>query len=333
MKNKNKLFFYCCDFAKYRGEGILANNFKSILKKIFKDINIIVYNPENKFVNNKKKINHNFFYKYFTPIFGILIIWVNHLKGNRTAYVNYLPLWNFFLFIFLPKKTILGPITGGIYQGKDYHIKTILRKIIIRTFYLVSVFFIRIRNLKCIFSTQLLFNFLPNKVRNESIFNFQLNNLSFFKKVEKKIDILYYHRNYHTKNNDLILPLLYKLKDQFNILIIGKKLKNFKNLGIISRNKTINILKKTKFVFSSPENPLSYFVLDAILCNARIISSYNQKPNFFSDRFIYLKKNDVKNLKKILLLKDKKYNNKEYAEILKNHDDKTSNFIKKNYGN
>ena len=38
MKNKNKLFFYCCDFAKYRGEGILANNFKSILKKIFKDI-------------------------------------------------------------------------------------------------------------------------------------------------------------------------------------------------------------------------------------------------------------------------------------------------------
>ena len=33
MKNKNKLFFYCCDFKKYRGEGILANNFKSFLKK------------------------------------------------------------------------------------------------------------------------------------------------------------------------------------------------------------------------------------------------------------------------------------------------------------
>ena len=243
-----------------------------------------------------------------------------------------MPLWNFFLFIFLPKKTILGPITGGIYQGNDYHIKTILRKIIIHIFYFVAIFFIRIRNLKCIFSTQLLFNFLPNSIRNESIFNFQLNNLFFFKKEEKNIDILYYHRNYHTKNNDTILPILYKLKDQFNILIVGNKLKNFKNLGIISRNKTINILKKTKFVFSSPENPLSYFVLDAILCNARIISVYNQKPNFFSDRFIYLKKIDPKKLKKILLLKNKKYNNKEYTEILKNHDDKISNFIKKNYG-
>jgi hypothetical protein len=59
---------------------------------------------------------------------------------------------------------------------------------------------------------------------------------------------------------------------------------------------------------------------------------YNQKPNFFSDRFIYLKNIDVKKLKKILLLKKKKYNNKEYIEILKNHDDKISNFIKKNYG-
>ena len=58
----------------------------------------------------------------------------------------------------------------------------------------------------------------------------------------------------------------------------------------------------------------------------------NQKPNFFSDRFIYLEKIDIKNLKKILLLKDKKYNNKKYAEIFKNHDDKISNFIKKNYG-
>ena len=116
MKNKNKLFFYCCDFAKYRGEGILANNFKSILKKIFKDISIIVYTPENKHFNKEKKINHNFFYKYFTPIFGILIIWVNHLKGNRTAYVNYLPLWNFFLFIFLPKKG-----DAIIWHGKLIH--------------------------------------------------------------------------------------------------------------------------------------------------------------------------------------------------------------------
>jgi hypothetical protein len=103
MRKKNKLFVYCCDIAKYRGEGILANNFILILKKIFRDIE--VYTPENKFFFIKKKknhkiINHCFFYKYFTPLFGILKIWMYHCKGNSTAYLNYLPLWNFFLFMF-----------------------------------------------------------------------------------------------------------------------------------------------------------------------------------------------------------------------------------------
>jgi hypothetical protein len=231
----------------------------------------------------------------------------------------------------LPKKTILGPITGGIYQGNHYHFKTNFRKIIIYTSYLISIFIIRIKNIKCIFSTKLLFQFLPNNIREKSIFNFQLNNLHFFEKDKKNIDILYYYRNYHTKSNDIILPILYRLKHKFNVVIVGNKLKNFKNLGIISRTKIINILRKTKFVFSSPENSLSYFVLDAIMCNARIISTYNQRPLFFKNRFIYLKKFDENGLKKILLLKDMKYNNKKNIQMLKNLDDKTLNFIRKNY--
>jgi hypothetical protein len=331
MKCKKKLFLYCCDIAAYRGEGILANNFIFFLKKIFNDFSITIFTPKNKFFFAKKKLNHSFFYKYFSPIYGIFKIWSHHLKGNRTAYINYLPLWNFFLFIFLPKKTILGPITGGIYQGYDYQFKTILRKIVIYTFYLISIFFIRIRDLKCIFSSQLLYKYLPNNIRNKSIFNFQLINLHFFKKEKKSIDILYYHRNYHTKNNDIILSLLYKLKDQFNILIVGDRLKNFKNLGIISRSKIIAFLKKTKFIFSSPENPLSYFVLDAILCNTRVISVNNQKPIFFRNRFIFLNKVDEESLKKILLSKNIKYNDNKNIQKLKNLNYKMLNFIKKNY--
>ena len=34
------------------------------------------------------------------------------------CYVNFLPLWNFFLFMFLPKQTILGPITGSVYKKR-----------------------------------------------------------------------------------------------------------------------------------------------------------------------------------------------------------------------
>lgn len=337
MRNKNQLFIYCCDIAKYRGEGILANNFISTIKKIFKNENMKVYTPENKFSLIKKKLsnkklNHSFFYKYFTPLFGVLKIWSYHLKGSKTAYINYLPLWNFFLFIFLPKKTILGPITGGIYQGENYHIKTLTRKILIHTFYLVSIFFIRIRNLKCIFSTKLLYGYLPHSIKNKSIFNFQLNNLHFRNKEKKVVDILYYNRDYHTKNNNLILPILYKLKNNFNILIVGKKIKNFKNLGIITRNKMISILKKTKFVFSSPENQFSYFVLDAISCNVRIISLHRHKDIFLKDRFIFLKKIDEESIKKILLLEDKIFDNKKYIQLMKSHNQNTLDFIKNNYG-
>ena len=34
------------------------------------------------------------------------------MKGNKICYINYLPIWNFLIFVVLPKKTILGPITG-----------------------------------------------------------------------------------------------------------------------------------------------------------------------------------------------------------------------------
>ena len=58
---------------------------------------------------------------------------------------------------------------------------------------------------------------------------------------------------------------------------------------------------------------------------------HNHKLNFFRDRFFYLKKVNEENLKKILLLKDKKYNNKKCMQILKNRDEAISNFIIKNY--
>ena len=127
------------------------------------------------------------------------------------------------------------------------------------------------------------------------------------------------------------MPILNKLKNQFNILIVGNKIDHFTNLGIISRKKLISILKKTRFVFSSPENQLSYFVLDAISCNARIISLTNQKSTFFNNRFIFLKNCSEKKIKKILLSRDKKYSKNKLIRIIKNNNDKIYNFIKKNY--
>ena len=51
-------------------------------------------------------------------------------KKNKTiCYVNYLPLWNFLLFVFLPPNTLLGPITGGSLYNKNSLINYILKKI------------------------------------------------------------------------------------------------------------------------------------------------------------------------------------------------------------
>jgi len=336
MKNKKKLFIYSCDTADYRGEGILANSFKGILKKIFKDFKIISYTPEYNFLylkknNSKKKLNHSFFYKYLTPLWGIFKVWQYHLKGSKTAYLNFLPLWNVFLFLFLPQKTILGPITGGSYHGNNLHVKTLFRKKIIFTLYFLSIFLIRIRKFKCIFSSSLLQNYLPNKIKKNSLFNFQLYNFFFFKKEKKTIDIIYYNRNYYTKNNDKIIPVLNKLKDKHKILILGHKVKNFHNLGIVSRNKVINLLKKTRFVFSSPENQLSYFVLDAIRCNVKIISSSSLKPTYFKEFFVFPKKFNMINIKKIIFAKKKNFKRKKYLQKLKMFNIKVINFIGNSY--
>ena len=46
----------------------------------------------------------------------IQIKWKQCLKGNKTCYVNYLPMWNFLVFLILPPSTLLGPITGGAHN-------------------------------------------------------------------------------------------------------------------------------------------------------------------------------------------------------------------------
>ena len=97
---KNKLFVWTCDFSENSGEGKLARLF---IKKLNN-------NNEYKIIFNQKKILHN---KYTSTINGIFYCWAKYLKNEKVCYLNYLPLWNILLFIFLPPKTLLGPITGG----------------------------------------------------------------------------------------------------------------------------------------------------------------------------------------------------------------------------
>ena len=98
-----KIYYWANNIKSNSGEGILALNFLSLLKKKYKNYSFTNLNTFHQ--------KENFFYNYILPFFGVLKLWLYHIKGNKICYINYLPVWNFLLFLTLPKQTILGPIT------------------------------------------------------------------------------------------------------------------------------------------------------------------------------------------------------------------------------
>ncbi len=99
-----KIYYWANNVKRNSGEGILALSFLSLLKKKYKNCSLTNLNTFNQ--------KENFFYNYILPFFGVLKLWLYHMKGNKICYINYLPVWNFLIFLSLPKKTILGPVTG-----------------------------------------------------------------------------------------------------------------------------------------------------------------------------------------------------------------------------
>ena len=170
----NKIIFWACDYSDQTGEGNLARKF---IKEKY----------------DKKKIKINFTklddflnHKYIVPYIGIISCWKYYLKGYRVGYINFLPLWNFFIFFLLPPKTILGPITGGALFDKSNVINFLIRKIVFPIFYKFSeiILILRFKG-KLIFSTELLKQYLSKKTVRKSSFNFVLENLIFKKKKKK----------------------------------------------------------------------------------------------------------------------------------------------------
>ena len=348
--NQNKTYIWCCDFAINRGEGILANLY---LKKISKYLNtkeIIIENLVDKEITtknnlkkifiNKKNINHTFLYKYFSPIMGIIKIWIKYIREHNVAYINFLPLWNFFLWSFLPKKTILGPVTGDIYIKKISSVDSFFRKYLLNFFCHISVIFIKKKFKSLIFSTDLLKNFIDKKIgKNKFVYNFQLTELKKLSKIKiKKIDIIFYNRNHSNKENEKIIKLLRTLKSDFDVRIVGDFLYGFKNYGIISRNKLNKILSKTKIVIGTSENVYSFFIIDAISNNCFINLDVNKKKNvkYFKKNFVFSNLNNLKKTKiifKAFLKKNKTHHlkdiNKSFLKINRINR-KIDSIIKKN---
>ena len=236
-----------------------------INKKIIK-----ISSPKNNFLN----------YKYIVPFTGIFICWLYFLK-IKVSLCKLSTILEFLIFLLLPPNTLIGPITGGALfnsASKDYYI----RKYIFPLLYLLSSSILKIRFKQCIFSTSLLKKYIPKDIKKISKFNFVFKAIKKNKKKypnKKNIDFLFYYRDHTNKKTFFPFELLKKLiKQNYNIKIVGDKiyLKGITNLGYVSFGKVNSLLKKTKFTVISNENIFSFFTIDAINNNVKILIKDNQ---------------------------------------------------------
>jgi hypothetical protein len=331
MKNNNYFdtYVWACDLYSNTGEGILGLSFLNQYKNFFHKEKIFVNTPNLKFIfSNKFKlkkkiiINNNFVINYIYPFYGLLYLWFYYFKKKKICFLNYLPLWNIFLIILLPPHTILGPITGRKENLKFYGYKYIIRKFIFPFLFRLNIKILLWKYNNLLFSTNSLKYFFSNAEKKRVYFNFVFTCLANKKyKNKKNIDFLIYNRKYDTKNSKFIKFLINNLHNK-KIHIIGDVLKDKKliNHGIISREKSLQLLSRAKFTILPEDNLYSLFFLDAAISNVNIF--YSSKFTINKNYFINLKskKIDFKDSKILIrnIIKNNKYINVKNFKIREN---------------
>jgi len=270
---KNQIYYWSSENFKESGEGQLSILFLKILKKKLKNTSFKRLNTY------QYKIN--FFYKYLLPFYGILKVWFYHLRGYKTIYVNYLPLWNFLIFLLLPKKSLLGPISGTYYVNQEANfLQKKIRKFLFPIFFQISIKILNYQKRYTIFSNN---NFLHLKNKIKSIHNFQI---LYFKEnkinLKKDIDIFIYLRSHSNKNSEKIERIINYLKNsKYKIFVVGKNF-NAKNINSVKylKNEKLNFfLKRSKLVLLSSEILFTFFCLEALSNNSKIVFFRNFKNN------------------------------------------------------
>ena len=306
-----KYVAWACEINRNQGEGKLAQNFLNYLSEIKRiSINIKTLNNKIKISNGKLIYSYkelftiknqlNFFEKYLNPLVGVFYLWYNFLRGRKVIYVNFLPLWNFLIFLLLPPGSILGPITGTTKINSQSYFERFLRKYIMPSTFRISMSIINFRKLDILFATESLKHIVEKKIKNRIFYNFSLNEISSFddKKTntfhDRQYDFCLYFRK-HPNKNELFFK---KFIDNFKVNFPGRKLiifgddpeveenDNIKFLGTVDNKIILNYLNQTKFSIVSDETLFSFFMLDCLSKNVAVF--YNKKNYTFDQRLINL---------------------------------------------
>jgi hypothetical protein len=333
------IFIWASDYEDFTGEGLLARCFvrnyfldKNLKIKIISYNSIYYYYKNKIIVFKKKKYKNNFLTKYVYPLLGIAYIWYYKIKRKKVCYLNYLPLWNFIIFFLLPKKTILGTITGSIYKKEITNINTFIRKIFFPFFYFVSLKIIYSKFKFIIFSTGNLKKIVSKDKIKSCVFNFCFLFFEKRKKKKKNIDFLFYIRNHPLKSNifqTLIINRLVSLG--FKVVVVGDKFEqeNVVNYINLPRLQLLKILDQTKYTLVSDENFFSMFAIDCLSCGCFIFyNSRSQKNIYKISNFIPLRFDNLHYSEKIILKSFEKNRNIVRFKNLENFFSNQSNKIK-----
>ena len=112
---RKKIFIWCSDIQKNNGEGVLANKFINDLKKYNKKYIFEIKTLSLGYTNFLSNIFGVIADRFIFPFLGILYLWFIFIfkYKKKICYVNYLPLWNFLLYV--DTKTILVNNCGSKY--------------------------------------------------------------------------------------------------------------------------------------------------------------------------------------------------------------------------
>ena len=285
---KEKIHIWACDYSKNTGEGKLARLFvEDLLKK--RDF-IIKINKKTKFSN----------YRYLYPFIGILYCWKHFLLGKKICYINYLPLWNFLIFLLLPPNTLLGPITGGAKFSKYSISNFYFRKFFFPIFYKISQQFLLIRSSQIIFSTDLLKKYLSKSILRKSKLNFAINQINMQKQYnyKKNIDLLLYYRKHKNKKSFFPYNFVKKIAlTKYKIFVVGDKLniRNIKNLGFLRNENIKKLQSRSRFTLASGENIYSFFTIECLSNGVTILvdKKYKRQIKFFKNKFLTIDYNKL----------------------------------------
>jgi len=316
---KSEIIVWASDFSTNRGEGVLANSFFNEFIKFYNNKKITIKTFEQKILFSKNNFKNfkiieknNFFHKYIGPLYGAIYLLFNRRKN--IVYLNYLPLWNFLIFFLLPKKTILGPITGGSAPSEVTNFSNFLRKYILPLLYKISLLIIKVKFKRAIFSTNLLEKYVTHDIKKKYLFGYIYLNFTHIinkEKNKKKFDLIFYNRKHLTKKNFIIKKMILRFPSKLKICVIGEPIlkKNIINCGFVARKKAVQLIRNSKLAFASSENILSLFVIDAYNSRTGILfdkSIKNFKSRISTNNFLPINYNNldfaVKKIMKYILI-------------------------------